>query len=90
MRDNPHAPCWILTLPAVSADTSGHTTRLPVKVTLSPGLALSTLLARRMTSMVRGRLPPGICTREGQQHGWRQLRRSSMGSMCSMDGTGVK
>jgi hypothetical protein len=28
---------------------------------LSPGLALSTLLARRITSIVRGRLPPGIC-----------------------------
>jgi hypothetical protein len=43
-----------------SALTSGHTTRLPQKLTRSPALARSQLLARRMTSMVRGSAPPGI------------------------------
>lgn len=56
-------PCFtVIFSPAADmTDTSGHTTRLPVKVTRSPALTLSTLLERMITSKLRGRLPPGIC-----------------------------
>jgi hypothetical protein len=39
---------------------SGTTTRLPVKIVLSPGLAMSTIAPLRITSMERGILPAGI------------------------------
>jgi len=46
--------------------TSGTATRVPVKMDLSPALARSTVSPRRMTSMVRGIEPAGICEREGR------------------------
>ena len=46
----------------VMAATSGTTMALPVKTTLSPALALSTMSCLRMTSVVRGRLPAGTYT----------------------------
>lgn len=46
-------------LPAREA-ASGTTTSCPVNTTRSPGLARSVTLLRTTTSMVRGRLPPGI------------------------------
>ena len=52
---------WSRSPGAEMAATSGTTMGFPMKVTLSPARARSTLSARRITSIVRGRLPAGIC-----------------------------
>lgn len=44
-------------------ETSGTTTRLPENTSLSPARACSTMSLRKMTSMVRGKLPAGTCVR---------------------------
>lgn len=62
-KTGPPAPFITLRWPgAVITETSGTTTRLPTNTSLSPALACSTMSLRKMTSMVRGRLPAGTCT----------------------------
>ena len=56
-------PGFVCTLSpgAVIAATSGTTNRVPTNTISSPARADSTILFRRMTSIVRGRLPAGTC-----------------------------
>lgn len=53
---------WTLSPGAEMAATSGTTSSVPVKLVSSPALACSTISLRKMTSIVRGKLPAGTCT----------------------------
>mmetsp|Transcript_1705 Transcript_1705/g.4288 ORF Transcript_1705/g.4288 Transcript_1705/m.4288 type:complete len:207 (+) Transcript_1705:1792-2412(+) len=72
--ETPPAP-----LPLPSAPTSGTTTSVPVATILSPALACSTWAWRTMTSMVRGKLPPG--TSPGSS--WTLMRCQSTNTLSS-------
>lgn len=74
-------PPVILSLGPAITETSGIAISVPVNVTKSPGRICSTKSFLRITSIVRGRQPGGICN---EDNGWAFRSSCNIRSWCGI------